>query len=149
MPEKLEQPAGNATTDEWKAYAVQEDPGAAAEIDTLGRDELRDRYGTDDDGPAATPDNPSQDDTPTAQAGPGVENVMPPAPTDVPDGDRYRVTVSDQLWDLDAVEFPHGDEGGTVRVSRQAPLILSEDEADALIKAAGERGFALTKEKVA
>jgi hypothetical protein len=148
MSEKLEQPAGNATTDEWKAYAVQQDPGAASEIDALGRDELRDRYGTDD-GPAATPDNPGQDDTPAPQIGPGVENVMPPVPTDVPDEDRYRVTVSPQLWDLDAVEFEFGDEGETVRVSRQAPLLVSEKDADALIQAAGDRGFALTKEKVA
>jgi hypothetical protein len=40
----LEQPAGNASADDWKAYAKQQDPGNADKIDGMTRDDLRDTY---------------------------------------------------------------------------------------------------------
>lgn len=165
MADMFEEPAGNASTEAWQAYARQQAPDKAEEIDGMTRNELRDAYGTptpdpaEDGEPAATPDNPGQDpepsndtaatdDTPQPQSGVGFENVMPPVPTAVPDVDMYRVSLHSDRWDVDAVEFPYGDPGDTVRISKQAPLTVPEAEADALIQAAGERGFALTKEKI-
>lgn len=39
----LEEPAGNASADTWRAYAKQQDP-TNVELDTMSRDELRDKY---------------------------------------------------------------------------------------------------------
>jgi hypothetical protein len=46
-PAGPEQPAGNASTDAWRAYArqVEDDAEALAAIDGMQRDELREKYG--------------------------------------------------------------------------------------------------------
>lgn len=43
--DRPEQPAGNASKDEWAAYVVDVLKVDPAEIEGLGRNELRDRYG--------------------------------------------------------------------------------------------------------
>jgi hypothetical protein len=40
----LEEPAGNASAEDWRAYATQQDPDSAAEIAEMSRDDLRDTY---------------------------------------------------------------------------------------------------------
>lgn len=42
----LEEPAGNASTDEWRTYALSLDGVSEADVDGLSRNELRDRYGS-------------------------------------------------------------------------------------------------------
>lgn len=43
--QEIEPPAGNASRDEWAAYVVDALKVDPAEIENLGRNELRDRYG--------------------------------------------------------------------------------------------------------
>lgn len=40
------EPAGNASADEWRAYALSVDPGNAEAINAADRNELRDKYKT-------------------------------------------------------------------------------------------------------
>lgn len=45
-----EEPAGNASREEWAAYAVGAGLATPEELDGKGRDEIRDTYGSTDDG---------------------------------------------------------------------------------------------------
>lgn len=79
-----------------------------------------------------------------------VDAGLTPPPDSEPEPEKpsgYKLVPVD--WTLHAVEFPYGEDGEYVRISRDAPAVWAEDEADALVAAAAEAGTPIAKEPVA